>query len=154
NSVPVSDAATGFEVRVTATPARHGPEGIEPVTGDVIGFVLEWEGATNDALYVSGDTVWYEGVAQIGERFGRIGTAVLFLGGVRPAEGEPLLTMDAAGAVQTMRTLSIKTVMPVHYEGWQHFIESRTVAEQVFAKAGLDSRIVWLTPGEAQSVAV
>ncbi|MBC8101696.1 MAG: MBL fold metallo-hydrolase, partial [Cytophagales bacterium] len=35
NSVPVSDAATGFEVRATATPARHGPEGIEPVIGDV-----------------------------------------------------------------------------------------------------------------------
>ena len=30
----------GRAVVVTATPARHGPAGIEPLSGDVIGFVL------------------------------------------------------------------------------------------------------------------
>src|SRR5205807_6755284 len=30
----------GGTLRITATPARHGPAGIEPFSGDVIGFVL------------------------------------------------------------------------------------------------------------------
>src|SRR6185437_15864756 len=30
----------GRSLMVTATPARHGPHGIEPLSGDVIGFVL------------------------------------------------------------------------------------------------------------------
>jgi len=31
-------------LRITATPARHGPAGIEPLAGDVIGFVLTLDG--------------------------------------------------------------------------------------------------------------
>src|SRR5262245_40331831 len=49
----------GSSVKVTATPARHGPAGIEPLAGDVIGFVLE-DGSNK--IYVTGDTVWYDGV--------------------------------------------------------------------------------------------
>src|ERR1700730_3959456 len=33
----------GGSWRVTAMPARHGPAGIEPLSGDVIGFVLSFE---------------------------------------------------------------------------------------------------------------
>src|SRR5205814_3127541 len=33
----------GKSLTVTATPARHGPAGIEPLSGDVIGFVLSAE---------------------------------------------------------------------------------------------------------------
>jgi L-ascorbate metabolism protein UlaG (beta-lactamase superfamily) len=36
----------GEALLVTATPARHGPVGIEPISGDVVGFAL---GATNRA---------------------------------------------------------------------------------------------------------
>src|ERR1700676_2935243 len=32
----------GASLQVTATPARHGPAGIEPLSGDVIGFVLSF----------------------------------------------------------------------------------------------------------------
>jgi L-ascorbate metabolism protein UlaG (beta-lactamase superfamily) len=32
--------ADGKKLTITATPARHGPAGIEPMSGDVIGFVL------------------------------------------------------------------------------------------------------------------
>ena len=32
---------SGRSLHVTATPARHGPAGIEPFSGDVIGFVVE-----------------------------------------------------------------------------------------------------------------
>jgi L-ascorbate metabolism protein UlaG (beta-lactamase superfamily) len=51
-------------LRITATPARHGPAGIEPFSGDVIGFVLSFSEGT-PPLYVTGDTVWYDGVAEV-----------------------------------------------------------------------------------------
>ncbi|MBC7805318.1 MAG: MBL fold metallo-hydrolase [Akkermansiaceae bacterium] len=141
-------------VRVTATPARHGPEGIEMLIGDVTGFVLEWEGAVNGGLYVSGDTVWYAGVAEIAERFPHVATALLFLGGVRRSEDEPLLTMDAAQAVHMTRALGIRTVIPVHYAGWQHFVEGREQIEQVFADAALSESLLWLQPGEPRTVTI
>lgn len=136
-------------IRVTATPARHGPAGIEPLLGEVIGFVLEWGEAV---LYISGDTVWYEGVAEIARRFPRIGAAVLFLGGVRSAEDQPLLTMDSAEAVQAIRALDPWAVIPIHYEGWQHFREGRDGAARTFAEAGLSERVVWLRPGEPSTL--
>ena len=34
------DGPDGARLLVTATPARHGPIGIEPIAGDVIGFAL------------------------------------------------------------------------------------------------------------------
>jgi hypothetical protein len=42
-------APDGTEVRVTATPCRHGPPLSRPLVGEVIGFVLEW-GSENPAL--------------------------------------------------------------------------------------------------------
>ncbi|MBO0783944.1 MAG: MBL fold metallo-hydrolase, partial [Ktedonobacteraceae bacterium] len=50
----------GLEVRVTATPARHGSEEIKEATGHVNGWMLEWEGQHQGSLYISGDTVLYE----------------------------------------------------------------------------------------------
>ena len=37
------DRKGGHSLTITATPARHGPAGIEPLSGDVIGFVVEFE---------------------------------------------------------------------------------------------------------------
>jgi hypothetical protein len=47
---------------VTATPARHGPPLSRPITGDVIGFALGWGGQEHGVLWISGDTVLYDGV--------------------------------------------------------------------------------------------
>lgn len=65
----------GAKLTVTATPARHGPAGIEPLAGDVIGFVLSEAGLTRP-IYVTGDTVWYEGVAEVAAFSRRASTPV------------------------------------------------------------------------------
>ena len=48
---------------ITATPARHGPAGYEPVSGPVIGFLVGLD-RPGDAIYATGDTVWYDGIAR------------------------------------------------------------------------------------------
>ena len=81
-------AATALEapgrtpIEVTATPCRHGPPLSRPITGDVIGFALRWDGQENGALWISGDTVLYEGVRKVADRV-QVGTALLHLGGVQ-----------------------------------------------------------------------
>jgi len=42
----------GATLRITATPARHGPAGIEPLSGDVIGFMVSFSDGT-PPLYVT-----------------------------------------------------------------------------------------------------
>src|SRR5437763_613666 len=46
----------GDRLQVTAMPARHGPAGIEPLSGDVIGFGLLFPKRNAAAIYVTGDT--------------------------------------------------------------------------------------------------
>lgn len=46
----------GRSIDVTAAPARHGPAGIEPLAGDVIGFVLTISDRETRPIYITGDT--------------------------------------------------------------------------------------------------
>ena len=79
----------GFAVTVTAAPARHGPDGTQEATGPVTGFLLSWPGARN-GVYVSGDTVLFEGTQAIVERAAPVGIALLNLGRVRLGPMGPL----------------------------------------------------------------
>jgi L-ascorbate metabolism protein UlaG (beta-lactamase superfamily) len=142
---------SGGTLRIVATPARHGPEGLN--RGEVIGFVLFFADAPHDAIYVSGDTVWYEGVAEVAKRYA-IRTAILHLGAARvPAVGPFHLTMTASEAVKAARAFAGATIVPVHYEGWAHFSEGREQIEGAFLNGGLSHRLRWLEPGQALPLA-
>jgi L-ascorbate metabolism protein UlaG (beta-lactamase superfamily) len=69
-------------IEITATPCRHGPPLSHPIVGDVTGFALRWEGQEDGVLWISGDTVLYDGVREVADRV-QVGTALLHLGGVR-----------------------------------------------------------------------
>lgn len=73
----------GRVLRVTGTPARHGP--VSGDRGPVTGFVLALTESPQSAIYISGDTVWYEGVAEVSQRFS-IQIAILFMGAARVLE--------------------------------------------------------------------
>jgi L-ascorbate metabolism protein UlaG (beta-lactamase superfamily) len=145
-------APGGPEVRVTATPARHGPPLSHSLVGDVIGFMLEWDGQRDGALWISGDTVYYRGVAEVGRRFD-VGTGLIHIGGVRfPISGPARYTMNANEAARVASEFGLRTLLPIHYEGWKHFREGRADAEQAFAAAGVSDRVRWLDAGKAETV--
>jgi len=129
---------------IVATPARHGPEGGD--RGPCVGFILQSEG--EPTVYVSGDTVWYEGVEEIIQRFPDIKIAILFLGAARISVLPSHLTFTAEEAVQFAQAAPDAVIVPVHYEGWKHFSEGRAEITAAFSKAGLVHRLLWLPPGE------
>jgi L-ascorbate metabolism protein UlaG (beta-lactamase superfamily) len=137
----------GSVVTVTAVPARHGPEGCEPYTGEVTGFVLTGKGLPS--VYVSGDNAWLGAVEQVADRFGPIDVAILFAGGVRiPGRFDgALLTIDSAQAAEATRILGGPATVPVHFSGWAHFQEGAGELAAAFAAAGLADRLHLLEPG-------
>jgi len=141
-------------IEITATPCRHGPPLSHPIVGEVIGFALQWEGQENGVLWISGDTVLYDGVRQVADRL-TVDTAVLHLGGVRfPVTGPLRYTMTAKEAVELCALVDPRTVIPMHYEGWKHFREGREQIESEFARAPEEFRdsVRWLPIGERVSV--
>lgn len=138
----------GHSLTITATPARHGPAGIEPLAGDVIGFVLS--SAVLRPIYITGDTVWYDGVADIARRF-HAGLVLLFAGAAR-TRGAFHLTMDVNDAIETAHAFPDATIVPVHYEGWAHFSQSGDDLVQTFKALNIGDRLKVLQPGVATAV--
>jgi L-ascorbate metabolism protein UlaG (beta-lactamase superfamily) len=136
-------------IDITATPCRHGPPLSHPIVGDVIGFALRWDGQEHGVLWISGDTVLYDGVRQVADRL-QVDTAVLHLGGVRfPVTGPLRYTMTAHEAVELCELIRPRTAIPIHYEGWKHFREGRASVEREIAAAPPDvrDRFRWLELG-------
>ena len=48
--------------------AATGRRCSRPIVGDVIGFALRWEGQQHGVLWISGDTVLYDGVREVADR--------------------------------------------------------------------------------------
>ena len=125
-------------------PALHGPgarEEVEPVTGQVVGFVLTGEGLPT--VYVSGDNASLGLVREIAERFGPVDTAILFAGAPRFPnlfDGAPIV-LDSAQAADAAQILGARRVVPVHYDSWTHFTEGRDELVAAFTDAGLLDRL-------------
>lgn len=139
----------GPALTVTATPARHGPAGIEPLAGDVIGFVLE-SASGGRAIYVTGDTVWYEGVAAVARRY-PIGLVLLFAGAAK-TRGPFHLTMSVNDAIDTAHAFAEALIVPVHVDGWAHFSQSADDLAGSFKALGVAERLRLLTPGAATAI--
>ncbi len=136
-------------IEVTATPCRHGPPLSRPIVGDVVGFALRWEGQEGGVLWISGDTVLYNGVREVAGRL-QVDIALLHLGGVRfPVTGPIRYTMTAREAVELCGLVRPRVAIPIHYEGWKHFREGREAIERELDKAPEDirRRIRWLPIG-------
>lgn len=135
----------GHTLHITAAPARHGPAGIEPLAGDVIGFILDRDGSQSGALYVTGDTVWYDGVAEVARRF-RTSIVVLFAGAAQ-TRGPFHLTMNTNDAIETAHAFPDAVIVPVHHDSWAHFTQDRNDIEQAFATLSIGPRLRLLEPG-------
>jgi L-ascorbate metabolism protein UlaG (beta-lactamase superfamily) len=122
----------GGTLTVTGLPARHGPEGCEPATGIVTGFLLSGSGLPT--VYVSGDNASVDLVAEIAER-ASIDIAILFAGAARAPIVDGALTLTSEAAVAAARLLAPATIIPVHTEGWAHFTEGPEVLAKTFAAA-------------------
>ena len=140
---PWDSVALNDEVTITSTPARHGPTGSEHITGDVTGFIV----ATNDLqIYITGDTVFYEGVKQVAEKFNPK-YVFIFAGAAKP-RGPFNVTMGTNDAIDTAFTFPDATIIPVHFEGWSHYTETGEMLQQSFNALGIGQRLKILPPGE------
>ncbi len=142
--------ADGRKLLITATPARHGPAGIEPLAGDVIGFVISSGDGASRPIYVTGDTVWYDGVAEVARRY-PAGVVLLFAGAAQ-TRGPFHLTMNVNDAIETAHAFKDAVIVPLHFDSWAHFTQGRDDLERSFKALGVGGRLRLLEPGVATAI--
>ncbi|MFJ4651532.1 MBL fold metallo-hydrolase [Nocardia sp. NPDC088792] len=141
------------DVTVTGVPALHGPEGCEPLSGVVTGFVLQSPGLPT--VYVSGDNAAVDRVEQIVGRIGRIDVAILNVGAANPGRfGDSDVTLNGRTAVQAAAVLGDALIIPVHAEGWAHFSETLDYLSRNFHYAGRAAQLRIPVAGETFTVSV
>ena len=132
-------------VLVTAAPARHGPAGIEPISGDVTGFLIGVE-QPGDAIYVTGDTVWFDGINEVARRF-RPRLIIAFAGSAETARGPFHLTMDSNDVIEAAHAFPAARIVAIHNEGWEHFRESAADLAQAMSALGVGDRLMPIEKG-------
>lgn len=145
-------AKPGLTFQITATPARHGPAGIEPLTGDVVGFVVTHLETGRDLFYVTGDTCWYSGVEEVSRRFNP--EVVLLFGGAAQTRGPFHLTMDGNDAIETAVHFPGAKIVPLHHDSWDHFKQSGEDLVKAYSAVGLGHRLQMLEPGLPQEISL
>lgn len=139
---PWESIALNDEITITSTPARHGPAGIEHISGDVTGFII----ATREMqIYVTGDTVFYEKIKEVAEKF-KPAYVFIFAGAAKP-RGPFNVTMGTNDAIDTAFAFPGAIIIPVHFEGWSHYTETGEMLQQTFSALGIADRLKILKPG-------
>ncbi len=129
---------------ITGTPCRHGP--VDGDRGPVTVFVLNFKNQIQGAVYITGDTVWFEGIEEVAKRFD-IRIVVLFMGAAVVKEVGPAhLTMTVDESIKVTRLFDKAAIVPLHFEGWKHFTESKDLIEEKYKEAGLINRLQWAKP--------
>ena len=135
-------------LRITATPARHGPPMVDLVLPDVMGSVLDVTTADGGAsrIYITGDTLVIDELREIPRRFPDIDIALLHLGGTRVLG--ILVSMDAKQGVEAMRIVDPALAIPIHYNDYDVFTSPLSDFQDEVRAAGLENRVHYLSHGE------
>jgi len=134
-------------LRLTACPGQHGPGVADLVLPDVMGSLLEFGGAgERRSIYISGDTLLVDDLAEIPRRHPDIDVGVFHLGGTRVLG--LLVSMDADQGVEAVRLLDARTSIPVHYDDYDVFTSSLQEFLDAADAAGLGQSIHPLRRGE------
>jgi L-ascorbate metabolism protein UlaG (beta-lactamase superfamily) len=127
--VRVVDESVEFDdLTLTRTPARHGHGEWAERMAPVCGFVLE---AGDERLYLAGDTVWYDAVAETLAEHDPT-SVVLNAGAAQFTEGKPI-TMSTEDVTETCAHTDAP-VVAVHMEAINHCLLTRDGLAQALAE--------------------
>jgi L-ascorbate metabolism protein UlaG (beta-lactamase superfamily) len=142
-------------LRITSMPGKHAPGLLNPLLPPVMGSLLEWtdeKGALRFRLYISGDTLVHDDLAEIPRRFPDIDLALLHLGGTRLFG--VLLTMDAKQGIQALRIIQPRAAIPIHYNDYPVFKSPVEDFLKAVESAGLKTRVHYLRHGDTYGFTV
>lgn len=136
-------------LRITSAPGRHGKLGMQALLPDVMGAIYDFgPDPAHPAyrMYVSGDTLVYDDLKTIPQRFPGIDLALLHLGGTRIL-GVFKVTMDGADGVQLLQIVQPRHAIPIHFDDYDVFKSPLADFARRVEAAGWADRVTYLAHG-------
>jgi L-ascorbate metabolism protein UlaG (beta-lactamase superfamily) len=140
----------GSTLTVTSLPGMHAPGLLGRLLPPVMGSLLEFGDATGDVdqrIYLTGDTLMYDGVRQVASRYPDVHLAVVHLGGTRLPGGR-IVTMDGEQGAELLETVLPRRAVPVHYDDYDVFTSGLEDFTRRAEERGLGDRIKVVGRGE------
>jgi L-ascorbate metabolism protein UlaG (beta-lactamase superfamily) len=137
-------------LHITAMPGRHGPPVVALLLPPVMGSMLDFDsGPLGPAyrIYISGDTLVYDDLAEIPRRFPDVNLALLHLGGTRLL-GLVKVTMDGKDGVRLMQLIAPERAVPIHYNDYDVFKSPLSEFQNAVRAAGLEQKVIYLRHGD------
>jgi L-ascorbate metabolism protein UlaG (beta-lactamase superfamily) len=144
----------GTSLRIVAVPAHHAHvPALDQELGRGNGYVLEFRDAGAPyRIYVTGDAVITDDSRDFTARYGALDLLLPHLGGVGGDGGHGLRTMDAEEAVELVRRVAPRWIIPIHHTTFGHYREPIEALEQRAGEAGLGPRFRFLREGETTAL--
>ncbi len=142
------------QLRVTAVPGRHAPGPLRKVLPPVMGTVLEFgpvAGAPHTRVYLSGDTLLYDAIAEIPRRFPELDAGVVNLGGTT-LPGGLVVTLDGETGADLVKLVDPAVVVPVHIDDYPVFKSPLSAFTAAMAARGLADKVRTVARGETVSL--
>jgi L-ascorbate metabolism protein UlaG (beta-lactamase superfamily) len=142
------------ELRVTSVPGKHAPDPLGFLLPSVMGSVLDLVQGGRHVLrlYITGDTLFHDRLAEIPRRCPDIDLCLIHLGGTRVAR--ILLTMDGAQGVRALQLVHPRAAVPIHYDDYTVFRSPLSDFEEAVASASLETEIRYVDRGDTLTFAL
>jgi len=142
------------QFRVTAVPGRHAPGPLRKVLPPVMGSVLEFgpvAASPTVRVYISGDTLLYDAIAEIPRRFPELDAGVVHLGGTT-LPGGLVVTLDGETGADLVKLVDPAVVVPVHIDDYPVFKSPLSAFTAAMAARGLADKVRTVVRGETVSL--
>ncbi|HMV76454.1 MAG TPA: MBL fold metallo-hydrolase [Leptospiraceae bacterium] len=147
-----SDESAG--IKITFTPTQHFSGRGVLDHGETLWGSYVIEGKTKKA-YFAGDTAYFSGFAEIGNKFPKIDLAILPIGAYEPRWFMKPVHMNPEESVKTFLDLKADNMLPMHYQTFvltdEPLDEPLRLTKELFEKNGISlTRLADLKIGESR----
>ncbi|GAA4172434.1 MBL fold metallo-hydrolase [Phytohabitans flavus] len=141
-------------LRVTATPAHHGPRGLNRLLPQTMGTIVELEqdGEPVFCLYITGDTRYRPSLAEIPLRYPYVDAMLVHLGGARVLGVG--LTMNGPEGGHLTRLIRPVVAVPIHYDDYPPLRSTLDDYMREVARSGSPTRVLPVRRGDTAELPV
>lgn len=135
-------------VRVTAMPAKHDPDPVAGMLPPTMGSILDFPGTKDHwfRLYISGDTLLYDRLYDIPQRYPGIDLALVHAGGTTLLG--TVVTMTGEHAVRAVEIIDPRHAVPIHYNDFSVFASGLDDIKRAATDSTASAEFHYLSHGE------